>query len=163
MASVVTCLATVLLPILAGQLTRATVEFSYPSVVDHGGYIKVSWTASNLDTIGVDPEDEVRLYCPPLLEGAALPYPHIDAWPLSQVLTKSSKAPQYGAVVVGPLVNMRVQCEIRFWHYNMSQAGFLPVSTSSSPVFSFREGATQPLQGHVAQVNQIWFAKQLLL
>lgn len=142
--------------LVATQVVQGAVVFQYPSAVEHGGFINVSWTASASDAIGLGVNDTIRLYCPPLptTAGSSTDF-HIDEWPLRHFLSAPSNPPTSGSVLVGPLVNMRESCQLRFFQYDAVSQTYQAFSVAGGvyPTFNFTGGASQPLQGHVALVS----------
>ncbi|XP_065180003.1 uncharacterized protein LOC135810439 [Sycon ciliatum] len=127
------------------------------SEIGNGNNATVTWLTEESDSepyIGSNEKDEVRLYCSDEnpLDSSTLRDDHIDHWHIPDILIQSeSNLPYNGTVAFGPLINMRVTCQIIFWKYNSTgQDQHLPLFPSNAHKLTVGRGPLQPMQAHLS-------------
>ena len=136
-------------PVIDGQLV-----YSYNPEIQNGGNITVQWrNPGRGETVGSSDKNEVRLYCPPVNSNHNGDF--IDRWSILEASTSRNAAGTAGNISVGPIINMRDECQLIFFRW-VPQFGFhLPFTTGfgENILVRFPHEGAEPLQGHIAMVS----------
>ena len=134
---------------------------SGPASTPNGGNVTLSWTLGVADPLfGMNVNDEIRLYCHPPEEkvdvSTNLDSEYVSKWSISKVLYQLPGQPyvlsKNGTVNIGPLINMRVPCEVLLWESR--SFGRLTPHHPTTPYFiTVSRGEVEPLQGHLSMVS----------
>ncbi|XP_065180306.1 uncharacterized protein LOC135810798 [Sycon ciliatum] len=138
-------------PVIDGQLSFS----AYDRVIQNGGNITVQWrNQGRTQTVGSSDKDEVRLYCPPV-NNSLYDDAFIDRWSILEASTSRNAAGTTGNISVGPIINMRDECQLIFFRWRPQFGFHLPFTTvvGQNVLVTFPDGGAQPLQGHIAMTG----------